>query len=365
MRIALLTFHRALNYGALLQAYALKTVLEKLGNSVSVIDYRNQVIEDAYYYQSFFERKGFKSKIKYIIQGSTEISKRNKFERFRNDKLSLSDKEFTKVNIHSINQLYDLFVVGSDQVWNYNAHGFDTTYFLDFVEDNSKKRSYAASIGLSTLSDSYMIEYKRLLNNYQIVSIREKQGKDLLNSCGISNVRVDVDPTLLLTSSEWKQVASDYSISENYIFAYYFELTPSLKLFVEKLAKATGCIVVYVGNAFKSPFDCSCLGLKDASPEEFVSAISNASYVVTNSFHGTALSIVFNRPFFVELLQSDSAVNSRLSNILQETFLEHRQLTCFKDINEACESSINWDEVNDIISSKRHDSVAYLMEYMK
>lgn len=364
MKIAILTFHRALNYGALLQAYALKTVLTELGNEVEVMDYRNEVLEKAYYYPSFFERKGIKNKLKYIIQGRSELKRIAGFDAFRNNELSISNKIYNQDNVAESNQHYDLFITGSDQVWNYRAHNFDANYFLDFVKDSRKKRSYAASIGLSVLPEEYKEQYKKLLMNYQIISVRESQGKEIIDSLGIHNIRLDLDPTFLLTASDWKKFCSNQQY-ENYIFAYYFELTPTLKEFAEKLSMQTGLKIIYVGNAFKSPFECHSMGLKTASPREFVEAINGATYVVTNSFHGTAFSINMKKPFFVELLQTDAAVNSRLINILENTGLMERQISCFKDIKEACNSKIDWRIANEYVNKQRKDSINYLMEYTK
>lgn len=364
-RIAILTFHTALNYGALLQAYALQQTLNDQNATVEILDYRNEIIDKAYYYPTLFERKSVREIIKYVVQGKAELKRRDKFDEFRRKKLVLSSERYTCANVQMANDRYDLFVAGSDQVWNYMAHGFDKNYFLEFVTDPRKKRSYAASIGLSELSDEVGVEYKRLLKDYPVCSVREKQGIDALEEIGITQARLDIDPSFLLDKEQWCEKLEIKEEKKNYIFAYYFQLTDSLKAFVEKLAVETGCYVVYLGSAWKAPFSCKCKPVKTAGPIDFVTIICNAKYVVTNSFHGTAFSINFNKTFFVELLKKDSQVNSRLINILKATNLMGREISTIGSMKNAVNSEIAWDEVNSRIHVLRETSMSYIQEWLK
>lgn len=166
---------------------------------------------------------------------------------------------------------------------------------------------------------------------------------------------------MLLTKEEWReQFDISSNTKEKYIFAYYFELTDTLRSYMERLAKATGCSVVLVGNPFKAPFHCKCKALKTADPIDFVRALANAEYVVTNSFHGTALSIIFNKKFSVELLKTNAKVNSRIENILQLFSLENRLLGS-SEINDA----VDWELVNSKMTELREASLAYLKEILK
>ncbi|MBP3308783.1 MAG: polysaccharide pyruvyl transferase family protein [Clostridia bacterium] len=358
MRIGIITFHRALNYGALLQAYALREALKACGAETSVIDYRNPIIENMYSYPSLFQRKGLKSKMKYILQGGAEKRRRSKFEFFRKQFLNLGDNDYyTGEDISKSLEHFDKFITGSDQVWNYDAHNFDKNYLLSFVGDKKKKFSYAASFGVSQLPEKYMEDYKAHLSDFSACSVREEQGLDILNELGITSGRVDVDPTMLLTKNDW---ISNFKISEKsgkYIFVYYFELTNTMKEYIERLATNTGCSVVLVGNPIKSPLKCKCKFLRTADPVEFISALANSTYVVTNSFHGTALSIILNKTFYVELLKKQSKVNSRIENILKLFSLEDRIIS--DSLNDF---QINWEEVNDKMAKMRKISLAYLGE---
>ena len=166
---------------------------------------------------------------------------------------------------------------------------------------------------------------------------------------------------MLLTKEDW---LSQFNISVNpkqkYIFAYYFELTDTLRSYIEQLAKKTECTVMFVGNPLKAPFRCKCKALKAADPIDFVNAVANAEYVVTNSFHGTVFSLIFNKKFYVELLKTDSKVNSRIENILRTFSLENRLIDAPK-----IEGDIDWNLVNSQIAEMRKESLDYLKEILK
>mgnify|MGYP004473138233 FL=1 len=366
-KIAILTFHRALNYGALLQAFALQQSLNESGTEIEaeILDYRNDVLEKMYYYPSLRERHDIKSIAKYFLQGRNELRRRERFERFRLSNLPISSKVYTTSNVRDANQEYDAFIVGSDQVWNYKAHSFDENYFLGFVEDNTKKKSYAASFGISALPDDQIPRYRALLQSFGLCSVREEQGIEILRQLGINLARIDIDPSFLLDKQDWIRHFSIRKSKEKYIFAYYFELTPTMKKFVEELSKKTGYYVKYLGNALHSPFDCPCKADKTAGPIEFIDAIYNASYIVTNSFHGTAFAINFNIPFFVELLKSDAKVNSRIENILSATDLVQRQIVNYCNIEDAMSHDIDWDAVNKRVFDMRTYSMDYIKELVK
>ena len=357
MKVGIITFHRALNYGALLQAFALRHSMTKLNADANILDYINPTIEKAYFYPSFFQRKSIKDKLKYILQGKNEKKRRIKFEAFRNKYLRLSDKLCNHDDLINIDGAYDRFITGSDQVWNYSAHDFDKSYFLDFVKDNNKKYSYAASFGFSSLPEEYAHEYKNLLGGFACCSTREMHGLNILDNLGVEQRRIDLDPSMLLTKEEWKE---QLGISDNngskYIFVYAFELTDTFCDFVNELAAKTGCYVLLTSKPIFNPFKCKLKTLKAADPIDFVRAISGAEYVVTNSFHGTAFSIIFNKKFYVELLKTGAKVNSRLENVLKTFSLENRL------IGAQSSDDVDWDRVNSKMEELREKSFDYLKE---
>jgi len=363
MKVGILTFHRALNYGALLQAYALQCTLNDLKIDSEIIDYRNPLIEEMYRYKGFFERKGIKDKIKYLLQKNTEIEKRKKFELFRKDMLLLTNESyFNDSDLRKINDKYNFYITGSDQVWNYDAHGFDKNYFLDFVDNSNKRISYAASFGISKIPEKHQMKYVSLLSGISVHSVREVIGQELIKNLTGLEARLDLDPTLLLEKKQWSEKVGVWDKPERYILLYCFELTSSMKKFIEKLSDKTGLEVRYFGKAFRSTLNVKCVSIKNADPFDFVRSFIYADYVITNSFHGTAFSINLNKTFFVELLVDASSVNSRLENIIHLTGLESRYIRNDKSIEEYLSDGINWKKVNKILDKKRKESISFLKE---
>lgn len=360
MKTGILTFHRALNYGALLQAFALRYAIDKIGGHAEIVDYRNELMENIYRYPSFFECRNLKEKIKYIVYGKHEKKRRANFEEYRKKYLNLSDSVYTKENISSADKVYERFITGSDQVWNYDAHGFDKNFFLDFVKEKEKKYSYAASFGISSLPKGYIDDYRCLLENFSICSVREKQGLNIIEGLGIDIGRIDIDPTMLLTKEEWISAFDIKKTDKKYIFVYAFELSDGFKNFVEELSNKTGYTVLCPSNTLRKFYKCRCEFLKEAGPAEFITALANAEYVVTNSFHGTALSINLNKNFYVDFLKKGAKVNSRIENILDLFSLQDRVIDS-KEIN----NKIDFDVVNSKLGELRQRSFDYLGEITK
>ena len=217
-KIGILTYHRAYNYGAVLQAYALQSAIQNINYNVEIIDYCCDYIE------KIGSEKSIKNIIKFILSGRRINQTKKKFVKFRNDKLNLSNNDFNRDTIKEIADLYDIYIVGSDQVWNYQGSNFDKTYFLDFVKQNTKKKSYAASFGISKIPPKYEKEYIRLLNKFSDISVREKQGINIINNLLGKDCELVLDPTLLLSKKEWKEKTSisNRIIKEKYLLKSHF-----------------------------------------------------------------------------------------------------------------------------------------------
>lgn len=325
-KVGLLTFHRATNYGACLQAYALKNFIEDQGCSCDIIDYRCPTIEN-FYNKIFLTDDSIKTKIKKIITWSVQKERNKKFKDFiYNNLLCGKNFGYTRYNVASVNELYDLFIVGSDQVWSPFCTGGDLTYFLDFVEDPKKCNSYAACVGVA--SDDFL-KSNDVVNNllrFNHVSVREESTKNRLNDITAirteKNISLDIDPTLLLDTSKWVEAA--HKIKRNhYIFVYSLSMPDEVVSFAKRLAKEKQKKIIFctLDNLFtiKNKNDTV-----NVSPEEFLGYIKNADYVVTNSFHGTVFSVVFRKNFYVIKNKNPNHDNSRLVNILSLLELENR-----------------------------------------
>lgn len=354
-KVGIITFHRSINYGGVLQAYALKHMLNKLGAECSVIDYKNKHIENINKVK-LFNLNSIKSFINGILSYLPKKSKYEKFLDFRVKHLNLAEGEIN----NEIEHKYDLFITGSDQVWNFQLSRFDTVYFLDFVKDSRKKNSYAASFGFSEIPSEYIEKYKKLLSDFSSISIREEQGFNIIQSHLKQDVPVVLDPSLLLDVNDW---INNFNITrksqKDFILLYLMTPDPKLIKLAEKLSKETGFEIIYITD--KTIKKLNATYARTVSPIEWVELFMNAKYIVTNSFHGVAFSINFNKNFFMSLLPSTSNVSSRLENIVRMFGLEKRQIN--NDINDVnLFEDIDFTKVNKILERERNNSIAFLRE---
>lgn len=361
-RIGIITFHRAINYGALLQTYALQEAVSKLGCICNIIDYRNPRLERLHKESKLSDCRNLKDLGRFIVYSRYQNEKFKKFRDFSSKYLELTRpyKSIDELKIDASE--YDSFICGSDQVWNYKITDFDKSYFLDFCDDESKKNSYAASFGLSSIPLEYTAQYGFLLKKFNHISVREAQGKTIIQNFTSRDVQVVLDPTMLIDKEEWAMLSSNYNKIKNYILIYAFgHLTPTMKQFVEKLSRQTACAIVIISYALKKPI--KAMYEKTTGPAEFLGLFQNARYVVTNSFHGTAFAINFNKDFFLEMLPESHGVNSRLENILDVFDLRERQIVYGE--NASIGVPINYRQVNQTLSSERKKSLEYLNNIIK
>ena len=346
MDVKIITFHRALNYGAVLQCFALQKAISNLGVNAYVYDYCNPKISDSYKVLKL--NRNLINNIFQIVSAPIKIKKKNAFNGFINENIRLSGA-FTDD---------DIFITGSDQVWNWRASDFDKHYFLDFVSKSKNKNSYAASFGLSEIEEKYILEYKDLLSDFNNISVREKTGQQLVSKiCGRESCLLP-DPVFLLTRDEWKSLFTEYDKNKKgYILLYLMAKTQSAINFAKRLSQITGLKVVFIDNyEIRNMFSFKVK--RGIGPKEWLNLFENCEYVVTNSFHGTAFSILFNKKMFVELLPEGYGVNSRLIDILQEYGLEDRIIDSKK--SGKISDLIEWNSINDKINEKRTKGLNYL-----
>lgn len=339
-KIATLTFHRAINYGAVLQCYALQRSIEKLGCASEVIDYRSGFLEALHNPHDISKYKSVLHYLYAVLKNRVKKDNRKAFADFREKYIKLS-RPCGRKDIKSAADLYDAVIVGSDQVWNYKCTGFDETYFLDFLTDGSKKYSYAASIGIRLDSDEIRGKYKNLLSDFSVLSVREAQGRDELEAIGLS-AEVSLDPTLLLSAGEWRALEERPKIKTGkYVLVYAITATPAIFKIAEKISEKYGLRILYINE-----FLFNKRGVKNISkisPGEWLWLFDNAEYIVTNSFHGTAFSINFKKQFYAEPLPVKTNVNSRISDLLDLLGLKGRIIKNPDDIDF---SGINYESAD-------------------
>ena len=324
-RIALLTFHRAVNYGAIFQSYALQRQLCNLGAQCVIIDYRCPVIEDQYKPFYLEKHKTVKSLVRILLKGKLKSKNRNSFYRFLNEHMVLSKSYRTISELEFLNQEFDLFITGSDQVWNPDCAAMDPAYFLDFVWEHDKKNSYAASFGFSEIPEDLKETYHHRLVSFHNISVREQSGVRIIRELLGREASFDLDPTLLLSCDEWAKIAHLSYPNRPYLLIYTVMEPLQLLDRARQIAKRSNLKILYLNNSLKLRFENPDLHfLLSGSPEEFLSLIRNARYVLTNSFHGTAFSILFHKQFLVELTGRNGNRNNRAESLLNLLGLSER-----------------------------------------
>ena len=358
MKLGIITYHRAVNYGAVLQAYALNRYINELCIPSEIIDYRCDYIEDLYSLSKKHQHdNSLKQLIRYLLEYKFKKKCGARFQKFRKSELGLSDMSYNKDEIANTNSIYDLFLTGSDQVWNYACTNYDKAYFLDFVDDSCKKNSYAASFGFDEIPQEIKEEYSNLLGDFKNISVREDDGVRIVNELIFKNAVHTLDPTLLLTADEWASIIPKAPLKKNYILVYTFGLTENIINQAKALSKLTGLRILRISNGIYKN-NSGIKYIRAVGPIEFLNLFKNASYIITNSYHGTLFSINFNKKFFLERLDEVN-LNTRVNSILT--------LLCLKDrLIPGCDSDllreINYEKVNEIIQQERIKSTNFLKE---
>lgn len=392
MKIGILTFVHAFNYGAELQCFALQRKLRNMGYDVEVLDtyrpndkeYVKNKKEDKKFKQlyKFTSKSDVKSRINSIIARvlskilelfyKKEYKTRHyNFLQFHKDYTSLSNKHYYNFSeLYKESELpYSHMIVGSDQVWNYMNEFSVEPFFLTFA-DGCKKISYAASIGHSDVPICLHNKYAEWIKDFDYISLREQQGVKIIKEIsGRNDVICTLDPTLLLTKDDWiKCLNIEISDREPYIIMYLLSKSSYSIDLAKQIAKAHNLKIKIVSTAAISIDKDPDLEYYDGvSPREFISLFANASFAITNSFHGTAFSINFNVPFYATT-RSTKRYNSRFINLLELTGLSDRLI--YEDKNEEMKSrnddfSISFEFGNMALSKEREKSIDFLTSSLK
>lgn len=363
MKVGILTYHRADNYGAVFQVFALQKTILKLGHECEIVDYRSEGIENQYRYKKFRIGKGTLGIIKYNINQYLHREKHRNFELFR-DQLVISPT-YTGKNIVDANDKYDCFITGSDQVWNYSVNKMDYTYLLDFVKDQRKKNSYAASFGMSSIPNELTDTYENLLSTFNNISVREQQGHQIITNLLGRDCEVVLDPVLLLKKEDWIKLFVTMERSEilqdgEYVLIYQLYKSKSLIDFARDLANRSKCKIVIISQSLYGAYYGvpNVINKSNVGPTEFLSLFLGARYIVTNSFHGTAFAINFHKEFFIEYISGGHDVNSRFVSLLNMLNLEERKIEkgIIADINK----NIDYVKVDKLLDKKRAKSLEFL-----
>jgi len=376
LKIGIITIVNVNNYGAELQAFALNRKLTDLG-------YDNEIIDYLYYILPKYEDKpqskplfkiNIKNKIKWKILKSLNFIVRtiwSKEAKNRNEKFTTFHKKHTKLSkpytnidqLYNSKMIYDIYMVGSDQVWNPQTQTSLLPYFLTFAPKDKKKIAYAPSFGESNIPIEGQIIYKEYLSLFDSLSSREKRGAEMIKEITGREATHVLDPTVLLAKEEWLSVANlpNLTSEQPYILIYVITYSPYIKKFAEFLSAATGYRLIRIcKSAGKEDSELNTENITDAGPSEFLGYFSQASMVVSNSFHGTIFSTKFNKPFFT-VVPAHKTNTVRQRDYLNLLGLENRLIeegANFPDVNKL---DIDFTQCNKIMASQIEKSLLYLI----
>ena len=357
MKIAIITFHRAINYGGILQAYALQNVISEIGYDCDILDYYCPFIEEQYRSRKVFSKIRMKRFISTILKNGNLKRNNEGFFKFTEKYLKLSEEIYTPDNIIEANKIYDIFITGSDQVWSPTCAGFDKNYFLDFVDDYNIKMSYAASFGGALIPNNLVEEYKKLLKSFSSISVREESGIKIINDLLQKKAELVLDPTLLLEKNKWSEkFLIDLKSTNNYVLIYMISEDKELIECAKKYAKENDLKVLYINDRLYKTRGVN--NLKKVNPDMWVSLFLNAQCVFTNSFHGVAFAINFEKEFYVFKLKQNKNVNERIYNILNIFELNERMISEFNDIKSI--KKIDLKKNKELLANYRTKSIEYL-----
>ena len=361
-KVELITLQRVPNYGSVLQAYATQKILESLNYEVEIINY-------------FPERMTIKAMLRRIKKKKKKLNNSilmrtiarviiipSYIKRFSSFKKFYKNLNQTKKEYHSNEEIKkdlpvaDIYCTGSDQVWNSEWNeGIDKALFLDFAPDNKKKVAISASFGKKSLNNDEITITKELLSKYSNISLREKSGVDILKQLKIDNSINILDPTLLLNKQEWEIIASKKFTNEKYILVYNLNRNSKIDRYAENLSKETGLKIKYLSyqiHEFYKKGKMYC----NPKVEDFLSLIKNAEYVITDSFHGTAFSLNFEKEFVIVYPEKYS---TRIQSILELLDLKDRVAIDEKDL-KVCEKKINYSTVSKKLNNERIKSIEWI-----
>lgn len=353
------------NYGSIMQAFALQRTVMELGYCNHIINYvPNKWEKLAFFCKSSARFVTLKAKIenkkiesKFLTREEINL-KNKKFEEFYKKSLILTEMIPAQKQMQSLNSQYRIFLCGSDQIWNPNY--FKKCNFLDFVSDSNQKIAYAPSVGTTQLTENEKRKMKPYLERFDKISVREESSKSLIEGVVDKPVRVVCDPVFLLSREKWIKNMQLEVPEEKYILCYFLGDNPEYRKTAERLQKSLNIKVkVIPTNPFG--YDLGFETQKAVGPKDWLSLLYGAKFVLTDSFHATAFSIIFNKSFYVLKRFSDTSSksqNSRIYHLLNMAGLGDRIWQDNIDVSHI--ENDTWKTVDEKMKVERETSLFWL-----
>lgn len=372
MKLGILTIQKPPeNYGASLQCYALWSYLSSLGHACEVIDlYRPWHPE---YKRGKRDPKtpfSVRRILSSLFSGKdkTPLMLHNKryaaFEAF-NNRVTYSIPYRSLDEIYDNPPIYDIYISGSDQIWNPHMPIVNEPYFLTFAPEGSRRIAYASSFAVDSLDKRTEKQYAEWLSRYSRISVRERSGVSIIErmGCGLEALQV-LDPTFLLKPEEWDALSVTPSVSDPYIFVYTLHPKEEINESIRRFARKSGTEVRMVISDTSASVPADFITLSDIGPREWLGYVRNASLVITDSFHCTVFSILFGRSF--KTVSTNAKVASRLSSLLELFGLtDHLVGVDHMQEDRLSSSEINYTVVESVLEREREASYEYLRNALK
>lgn len=358
MKVKTITCHDVYNAGASLQAYALAEYLKSLGNEVEIINYKPEYLR---HYR--LTGVGNPAYDKPLLREAYNLAKlpgrlkarkgrrKKEFDGFTRAYLPVTEKEYTSnEDLKSSSISADVFFAGSDQIWNtFFKNGKDPAFYLDFAPAGAVRASYAASFATQTILDGYEEKIKSWLSGMDFISVRESSGLAILEQLGIQSAVTVVDPVFLLGREEWESLTGEESFDQPYILVYDFDQNPAVEAFAKRYAEKNN-VKIY---SFLSVPYCD-RSFEQEGPLMFAALIRNADFVISNSFHATAFSLIFEKQFAV--FKRQEGINTRMVDLLSSVGLSDRLL----ESGEEDPAPVCFDEARTKLNKKIGESKKYI-----
>lgn len=370
MKINTLTTYDVYNYGASLQAYALQNYLIQQGHDVEIINYQPEYLTRKYNYMWVNPESKMSKylctriiyRILKFLQRQTTLKRKKQFDVFNHQILKVTRKKYlTYEELKNNPPNADLYIVGSDQIWNtFYETGRDSAFYLEFVQ-KGEKASYAASFSYLDIDSNNLTRIQKSLEKFKAVSVREYHGLKILEKMNIPGTWV-LDPVFLLSTENWKSLMSDFSKKEKFLLIYDFEKNALLKDFAIEYAKQKKLKIYSINDTY--PLQYADRNFNNAGPKEFLSLIYNCDAFISNSFHGTAFSIIFNKPVFV-FNRHRHKVNSRMESIMSLFELNEFIINDKTEFQKAINATFNFNKINSIKEKETTKSKQFIDQLLK
>lgn len=360
-KVGILTYHNTTrNCGAALQSYATVAYFSERFPEFDfeIIDYRCPAIEKKYSTWGMLQSSKISchQKLKRLLALPFSYIQKLRFRKFIGC-FSHSPKYDTR-SVHKTDERYGHLIIGSDQLWNFRLNGNDSVYLMPFIKDKTKIMTYATSIATSQVPPEMADVFTQCVSSYRAVSLREKDAQELV--CGLTNrrSRLVVDPVFLVDRHFWLDLVDKKSVREQYVTFYLFHSSSvgTSKKIMGQLGIGDYRIhKLWGGISIKDMVDSDVKVCLTYGPREVLRDICGSNFVFTDSFHCTAMAIIFHVPFIV-FLGGDPGADSRLLQLLEMTGLQDRIYSG----GQAIPGDIDWEKVDQVLEKNREDSRDYI-----